>query len=219
MEMSITAKAAWPLLWTVADDRGVFDWKPKGIKAAILPADNVDMVAILEEWKGLGVIRLVEIDGKPCGLVKNFCKFQSPKFPTYRYELTEDMVKFVKWKPRPSGKGVPPPDDDTGSDTEDEQDQPRPSTTDLPQPSGKASVVLPHGEERRGEERKEKTNVFSSRVPRQKISEQTFKSEVEYLDAVNPDQGIVDFPTRQTRAPSICLADSEDDDGLRALPD
>ncbi|MDD2704139.1 MAG: hypothetical protein PHU07_02205 [Acidocella sp.] len=147
--MSIAAKAAWPLLWTVADDRGVFDWKPKGIKAAILPADNVDMAAIMEEWKALGVIRLVEIDGKPCGLVKNFSRFQSPKFPTYRYELTEDMIKFVGWKPKKTGK-------DAGAEnSENAECQRRETTPGLPQDYGSAGVVLPPGEERIGEEEEE----------------------------------------------------------------
>lgn len=166
MEMSIVAKAAWPLLWTACDDHGAFDWKPKGLKAAILPADNVDMLAILEEWKSLGVIRLVEIDGKPCGLVKNFCRFQSPKFPSYRYEITEDMLKFVAWKPKKSGKADTSDDDDSGSTTEEPDAQPNPPTPILPQGSGSSAVALPHGEERRGEESKERKKELATLVAR-----------------------------------------------------
>lgn len=154
MEMSIEAKAAWPTFWTVADDRGAFDWKPKSIKAAILPADNVDMIAILEEWKSLGVIRAVEIDGKPCGLVKNFCRFQSPKFPSYRYELTEDMLKYVRWTPKKTGKGSSSTDGDSGMDTGEDEDQPEPIPPHIQKLSGSTAVALPPGEERRGEERK-----------------------------------------------------------------
>lgn len=159
MEMSIAAKAAWPLLWTVADDRGVFDWKPKGIKAAILPADNVDMAAILEEWKSLGVIRLVEIDGKPCGLVKNFCRFQSPKFPSHRYELTEDMIKFVRWTPKKTGKGDGSTAGDSVSDAGETEDKPSPPTPEPPHPIPSPTPALPPGEERRGEEKKERTEA------------------------------------------------------------
>lgn len=166
MEMTMTARAAWPALWTVCDDRGVFDWKPKGLKAAIFPADAVDFAPILDEWRALGVVCLVEIEGKPCGLVKNFCKFQSPKFPSYRYELTEEMLKFVKWKPKPSTKSDEPSGDDSVGDTEKPEDQHHEpsvaiqkstdkSATALPQTSANPTPVLPHGEERRGEEKKD----------------------------------------------------------------
>ena len=50
MSMSITAKAAWPLLWTECDDNGIFEWKPIVLKARIFPADAVDFAAILAEW-------------------------------------------------------------------------------------------------------------------------------------------------------------------------
>ncbi|MDE2342933.1 MAG: HNH endonuclease [Betaproteobacteria bacterium] len=98
------AKAAWPALWTVCDDRGVFDWKPKSLKAAIFPGESLDFALILEEWKQLGVVQIIEIQGKRLGLVKNFCKFQSPKFPAYKYELTDSQLAFVAFESGEKGE-------------------------------------------------------------------------------------------------------------------
>lgn len=50
MSMSMTAKAAWPLLWTECDDNGVFEWKPVVLKARIFPGDSLDFDSILAEW-------------------------------------------------------------------------------------------------------------------------------------------------------------------------
>lgn len=98
MSMSMTAKAAWPLLWTECDDHGIFEWKPIVLKARIFPADNVDFSAILDEYEKLGCIKRREIDGKPYGLVRNFCRYQRPKNPSYRYTLPEDETEYVGLK-------------------------------------------------------------------------------------------------------------------------
>lgn len=85
MQMSMTAKAAWPLLWTECDDHGVFEWKPVVLKARIFPADNVDFSAVLAEMVALDCVMRFEHEGKPYGVVRNFGRFQSPKNPSYRF--------------------------------------------------------------------------------------------------------------------------------------
>jgi hypothetical protein len=95
MSMSIAAKAAWPLLWTECDDHGVFEWKPIVLKARIFPADNVDFALLLVEWSDLDCIKMVEINGKPHGIVRNFCRYQRPKKPTYRYELPDEFHLYA----------------------------------------------------------------------------------------------------------------------------
>lgn len=118
MAMSMPAKAAWAPIWTLCDDRGVFPWRPKTLKAAIFPEDAVDFDAVLEELVTLGMVRRVEIDGKLCGLVKNFCIYQTPKFPSYRHPLTEDMARFVGWdREKLKGKKIRIPEDETSLTT------------------------------------------------------------------------------------------------------
>lgn len=118
MAMSMTAKAAWPPIWTQCDDRGVFAWRPKTLKAAIFPDDAVDFEMVLEEWLQLGVVLCVEIDGNACGLVRDFCKVQTPKFPSYRHALTEEMARFVGWdREKLRGKKIRIPEDEAAQTT------------------------------------------------------------------------------------------------------
>jgi hypothetical protein len=98
MSMSMAAKAAWPVLWTECDDHGIFEWKPIVLKARIFPADNVDFADLLAEWERLGCVKRKEIDGKAFGLIRNFCKFQRPKNPSYRFPLPEDERDFIALK-------------------------------------------------------------------------------------------------------------------------
>ncbi len=83
--MSMIAKAAWTPLWMQCDDHGIFEWKPIVLKALIFPADNVDFSAVLIELEGLDCVRRITVDGKPCGIVRNFAKYQRPKNPSYRF--------------------------------------------------------------------------------------------------------------------------------------
>ena len=107
MQMSMPAKAAWPILWTECDDQGVFEWKPIVLKARIFPADNVDFEVVLAEYVALDCIQMREIDGKRFGFVRNFCRFQKPKHPSHRYILPPDLRLFVGLKPDDVAKPTP----------------------------------------------------------------------------------------------------------------
>lgn len=95
MSMSMPAKAAWPMLWTECDDHGVFEWKPIVLKARIFPADNIDFAGLLAEFVELGCVMKAEVGGKPYGFIRNFCKYQRPKSPTYRHPFPECARSFV----------------------------------------------------------------------------------------------------------------------------
>jgi len=138
MSMSMTAKAAWPLLWTECDDQGVFEWKPIVLKARIFPADNVDFSALLDEWVGLDCIKMIEVDGKPYGLVRNFLKYQRPKNPSIRHAIPESHMEYLGRKvqqssdpatvlPQPSGSPteIPPQMEDGGGNSIDDDDSAR----------------------------------------------------------------------------------------------
>lgn len=136
MSMSITAKAAWTPLWMQCDDHGIFEWKPIVLKALIFPADAVDMASLLEEWVSLGCIKKIDVDGKACGVVRNFSRYQRPKNPSYRYfkadELPTDISKYI------GVRSAPPV---------------------LPQSSPSPTEVLPQRKEEGGRREEEKKEI------------------------------------------------------------
>lgn len=107
MSMSMAAKAAWPLLWTECDDSGVFEWKPIVLKARIFPADNLDFAEILAEFLRLDCVRTEEVGGKPYGYIRNFGRYQRPKNPSFRFDVSPAMAKYTSSKERSFGN--PPP--------------------------------------------------------------------------------------------------------------
>lgn len=144
MSMSFPAKAAWPLLWTECDDHGMFEWKPIVLKARIFPADNVDFATILSELEELGCIKRVEVEGKSFGLVRNFCTYQRPKNPSYRFAFPEGFRKFVGLK-------------------DAEGDSPTPV---LPQPSPSPTEKPPQMKEEGGRMEDEGGSVVSAQTPK-----------------------------------------------------
>lgn len=80
---------------TECDDRGVFEWKPITLKMRLLPADNVDMGALMAELAAADQIASYEIDGRQYGAVRNFCKFQRPKKPNYTHPVTDRVLNYV----------------------------------------------------------------------------------------------------------------------------
>lgn len=96
MNLSLGAKAAWPGIWTEADDHGVFEWKPISLKAKLLPADNVDMAALLAELVTHGLVVQFVAEGKSYGVIKGFCRWQAPRRPSYRFPFPKsaELVAF-----------------------------------------------------------------------------------------------------------------------------
>lgn len=68
-----------------SDDNGVFEWNPVKLKMRILPADNCDVVMLLEELIETDQVLRYTIDGKEYGLIRSFCKHQRPKKPTFHH--------------------------------------------------------------------------------------------------------------------------------------
>lgn len=95
MEMTMQAKAAWPNLWMHCDDQGVFEWKPKRLKAEIFPSDNIDMETILNEFEALDCVKKFTVDGKLYGAVRNFRKYQRPKKANSVHPLPPELRKYV----------------------------------------------------------------------------------------------------------------------------
>lgn len=95
VSVSLAARLLLPGLWTEADDHGVFEWKPLGLKMKIFPADNLDVAALLVELEGADIIKRFSTEGREYGLVRNFCKYQRPKKPVYAFHLPDKLKEFA----------------------------------------------------------------------------------------------------------------------------
>jgi len=82
-------------IWTDADDNGVFEWKPLSLKMRIFPADNIEVVDLLNELAAANVIKEFESGGRKWGAVRNFGKYQKPKKPHYKHELPNELRTYV----------------------------------------------------------------------------------------------------------------------------
>jgi len=73
-------------LWNLADDTGVFKWRPLQIKAQIFPYDSDVNGEDVEEWLnklvGTGDIEQIEAQGKIYGRIKSFLEHQEIKNPS-----------------------------------------------------------------------------------------------------------------------------------------
>lgn len=107
MEASLAAR--WLLLGilTECDDQGAFQWKPATLKARIMPNDQVDVAALLDELVALKWLRSFEHEGGKFGVVRNFCKFQRPKKPNAVY-FVPDQFRTFTGSTRVSSEPTPP---------------------------------------------------------------------------------------------------------------
>lgn len=99
LEMSFEGRFCLIGIWTLCDDRGIFEWKPITLKMRLVPADNTDIGSILSELVKLQAIVKFEDDNKPYGAVRNFCKWQRPKVPQYVHPCPDDIAEFVAFQP------------------------------------------------------------------------------------------------------------------------
>jgi hypothetical protein len=70
-------RLAFAGLWTQADRRGVFPWKPRELQLAVLPYDRVSMGAVLEALAAGGFIRAYDVDGRTYGYIPSFGRWQT----------------------------------------------------------------------------------------------------------------------------------------------
>jgi len=95
---SVTARLLVIGLWTEADDKGVFEWKPLSLKMRIFPADafDIDMMSgWLAELSKANIVCSFEADGKTYGAIRNFRKYQRPQKPNDIHPLPENLRSYV----------------------------------------------------------------------------------------------------------------------------
>jgi hypothetical protein len=81
---------------TLADDQGVFRWKPRAIKRAILPDDDVDIAVLLETLVAADLVRRFEVDGSEFGAVRGWGRHQKPREPRALYPLPPALDRYVR---------------------------------------------------------------------------------------------------------------------------
>lgn len=101
VELSLAARLLAIAIRNIADDRGVFEWKPKQIKRACFPADDFGTEALLNELSvpnqfGMGrIVQAFKSGGRYYGAVKNFGKWQRIKKPNFTYPLPASLVEYI----------------------------------------------------------------------------------------------------------------------------
>lgn len=75
--LGLPIRLAYAGLWTQADRRGVFRWRSKQLKLAILPYDPVDFEAVLEGLRSAGFITRYEVAGEVYGHIQTFARWQT----------------------------------------------------------------------------------------------------------------------------------------------
>ena len=94
VSVSVTARLFFIGLWNQCDDKGVFEWKPVGLRMRIFPADLIDAQTLLKELIEADLIRGYQADGRHYGVVRNFAAYQRPKKPNSLYPLPEQFNLF-----------------------------------------------------------------------------------------------------------------------------
>mgnify|MGYP000653285231 CR=1 FL=1 len=70
-------RVAFAGLWTQADRRGVFAWKPRELKLQVLPYDAVDFGAVLEALERAKFVRSYVVAGKRYGHIPSLAAHQN----------------------------------------------------------------------------------------------------------------------------------------------
>lgn len=78
VELPFSTRLLFIALWTQADREGCLEDRPKRIKMAAFPADDVDVEAALDELCGAGFLDRYEADGLSVIQIANFTKHQRP---------------------------------------------------------------------------------------------------------------------------------------------
>jgi hypothetical protein len=83
-------------LATLADDQGVFRMKPKAIKRAILPDDDVQIEELIQQLVQADLIRSFEAEGSTFGAIRGWGRHQKPRDPRAHYPLPHDLDQFTR---------------------------------------------------------------------------------------------------------------------------
>ncbi|WP_020209014.1 hypothetical protein [Gilvimarinus chinensis] len=75
-ETDLPVRLAFAGLWTQCDREGRFEWRPRRLKAAILPYDSVDFSRVLDALTTRGFVKKYRVCGREYGVVPGFTAHQ-----------------------------------------------------------------------------------------------------------------------------------------------
>ncbi|GBR57573.1 putative phage-related protein [Acetobacter senegalensis DSM 18889] len=153
MDLSAFARLLIIGLWTEADDGGAFAWKPRQIKVRILGADDVRIEELLEELCQRGLVMRYSCAGSDYGAIRNFGKFQSPKKPSRKYPMPDEIREFS------ATSNIEPGTGSVKNEVKEEQ---------VPNQFPTGSEPIPTGEEGKGGERKGDVGCNAHDAPTEK---------------------------------------------------
>jgi hypothetical protein len=76
METGLPLRVAYAGLWCAADREGRFEWRPRMLKARVLPYDDGDFSRVLDALSTRGFIVKYTVDGRDFGLIPTFAEHQ-----------------------------------------------------------------------------------------------------------------------------------------------
>jgi hypothetical protein len=158
MELSMAARVLVIGIWTLADDHGVFEWKPRLIRAEVFPSDNVEIEPLLDELMAQRCIQRFSNSGRTYAVIRNFCLYQRPRMPSYRHPFPQDVSDYAGIERRKaeelvqaSGRKAPSKNADDAS-----------PVAGLPQPDRSPAEKSPHGRGEKGRGREEESQTDQS---------------------------------------------------------
>jgi hypothetical protein len=103
-ESGLPLRLAYEGLWCAADREGRFEWKPRELKLAILPYDNVDFGEVMQILVNYGFVAHYSSEGVECGWVRRFGKWQNvhPREAKSRLPEPVTVTEEVPVTPRSS---------------------------------------------------------------------------------------------------------------------
>jgi hypothetical protein len=82
-------------LWGEADDKGVFEWKPRTLKMRVFPADDYNVDNLLAELVRENIVKRYEMEEKVFGAIRNFRRYQRPKKPNDIHPMPDELRTYV----------------------------------------------------------------------------------------------------------------------------
>jgi len=95
IELSPLSVLLWLGLLCAADDQGIFEWKPGVLKVHIMPGNTRPVQPLLDELKAADRIRQFGHGGRQFGAIRNFRKYQKPKYPKATYFMPPELRDYI----------------------------------------------------------------------------------------------------------------------------
>lgn len=97
VKLSPNARLALIALACMADDQGVFRWKPLQVCGFAFPGDGVNIHDLLDELISLDLVRRYEADDSAFGAIRGWGRHQKPRDARALHPLPEELDVFVRF--------------------------------------------------------------------------------------------------------------------------